>query len=451
MKRFARLRQALPKPRITIARWITLTTLTAMLFLLLLKGLFSLLLSVWAQPPLLESGVIEKVATVTRILDAAPAAQRSKIASAAGDGTYTVRWVQHHDDAGVPLLVDAEFSQGTPILRALLKRPEARVEVFEPSDMPEYAPERGYAVMIDLSDKSWVLFRATSRSWGLDELPRNLITLALMLASSLGVALLAARYLAKPLERFAEGARRFGKDFNAPPIPVVGPHDLRQAILAFNGTQAQLKHFLNDRTQMLAAISHDLRAPLTRMRLRAEFIEDAQLQAKLFQDVDEMQAMVDAALAFFRDDARLEPTTLFDLGELLLTVVDDFKDAGVNVGLSGPRRCVYSGRPMGIKRVLVNLIDNAAKYGREPTVVLAVTPWQMEITVLDRGPGIAPALQEQVFAPFYRIEGSRNRHTGGVGLGLPAARAIVLEHGGRLTLGNRPDGGLQARVTLPLG
>ncbi|MBK4994366.1 HAMP domain-containing protein [Pseudomonas sp. S37] len=451
MKRFARLRQALPKPRITIARWITLTTLTAMLFLLLLKGLFSLLLSVWAQPPLLESGVIEKVATVTRILDAAPAAQRSNIARAAGDGTYTVRWVQHHDDAGVPLLVDAEFSQGTPILRALLKRPEARVEVFEPSDMPEYAPERGYAVMIDLSDKSWVLFRATSRSWGLDELPRNLVTLALMLASSLGVALLAARYLAKPLERFAEGARRFGKDFNAPPIPVVGPHDLRQAILAFNGTQAQLKHFLNDRTQMLAAISHDLRAPLTRMRLRAEFIEEAQLQAKLFQDVDEMQAMVDAALAFFRDDARLEPTTVFDLGELLLTVVDDFKDAGVNVGFSGPRRCVYSGRPMGIKRVLVNLIDNAAKYGREPTVELVVTPWQIEISVLDRGPGIAPALQEQVFAPFYRIEGSRNRHTGGVGLGLPAARAIVLEHGGSLTLGNRPDGGLHARVTLPLG
>ncbi|MCE1006702.1 ATP-binding protein [Pseudomonas monteilii] len=451
MKLFTRLRQALPQPRITIARWIALTTLTAMLFLLLLKGLFSLLLSVWAQPPLLESGLIEKVAAVTRILDAAPVLQRSNIAGAAGDGTYSVRWLQRHDEAGVPMLVDAEYRQGTPILRALLKRPDARVEAFEPSDMPEYAPERGYALMIELSDKSWVLFRATSRSWGLDELPRNLIILALMLASSLAVALLATRYLAKPLERFAEGARRFGKDFNAPPIPVVGPHDLRQAILAFNATQAQLKHYLNDRTQMLAAISHDLRAPLTRMRLRAEFIDDAQLQAKLFQDVDEMQAMVDAALAFFRDDARLEPTTVFDLGELLLTVVDDFKDAGVEVGLSGPRRCVYTGRPVGIKRVLVNLIDNAAKYGCEPTVVLAVTARQIEITVQDRGPGIAPELQEQVFVPFYRIEGSRNRDTGGVGLGLPAARAIVLEQGGSLTLSNRLDGGLQAKVTLPVG
>jgi signal transduction histidine kinase len=451
MSLFARLRKALPRPRITIARWIALTTLTAMLILLLLKGLFSLLLSVWAQPPLLESGVIEKVATVTRILDAAPVAQRAIIASAAGDGSYSVQWLRNHDEAGVPVLVDADFRKGAPTLRALLKRPDARIQAFEPSDLLEYEPARGYALMIELSDKSWVLYRATDRSWGLDELPRNLIILALMLVSSLVVALFATRYLAHPLERFAEGARRFGKDFNAPPIPVVGPHDLRQAILAFNATQAQLKHFVNDRTQMLAAISHDLRAPLTRMRLRGEFIEDGELQAKLFKDVDEMQAMVDAALEFFRDDARLEQTTAFDLAEMLQTVVDDFKDAGIKVALDAPRRCVYVGRPVGIKRVLVNLVDNAVKYGLAPEMRLVVTAEQLEITVLDRGPGIAPELQERVFAPFFRIEGSRNRDTGGVGLGLPAVRAIVLEQGGSVTLANRPGGGLEVKVSLPVG
>jgi signal transduction histidine kinase len=451
MRLLAKLRKALPRPRITIARWIALTTLTAMLILLLLKGLFSLLLSVWAQPPLLESGVIEKVAAVTRILDAAPVTQRASIATAAGDGSYSVQWLRNHDEAGVPVLVDAEFRKGAPTLRALLKRPDARVQAFEPSDLPEYAPARGYALMIELSDKSWVLYRATDRSWGLDELPRNLIILALMLVSSLVVALFATRYLAHPLERFAEGARRFGKDFDAPPIPVVGPHDLRQAILAFNATQAQLKHFVNDRTQMLAAISHDLRAPLTRMRLRGEFIEDGELQAKLFKDVDEMQAMVDAALEFFRDDARLEQTTAFDLAEMLQTVVDDFKDAGIKVDLDTPRRCVYVGRPVGIKRVLVNLVDNAVKYGLAPEVRLAVTAEQLQITVLDRGPGIAPELQERVFAPFFRIEGSRNRDTGGVGLGLPAVRAIVLEQGGSVTLANRPGGGLEVKVSLPVG
>ena len=451
MSPLAWVRKALPRPRVTIARWIALTTLAAMLGLLLLKWLFSVLLSVWAQPPLLESGLIDKVASVARIIDAAPAAQRPALASAAGDAAYSVQWLRRHADAGLPTLADSEFREGAPTLRALLKRPDAQIEVFGPQDLPAQAQQRGYALLIELSDKSWLLYRASDRSWGLDELPRNLIILALMIASSLALALLATRYLAQPLERFAEGARRFGKDFNAPPIPVVGPYDLRQAILAFNATQAQLKHFLDDRTQMLAAISHDLRAPLTRMRLRAEFIEDSELQAKLFKDVDEMQAMVDAALQFFRDDARLEPSTAFDLGELLLTVVDDFKDAGMDIRLSGPRRCVYVGRPIGIKRVVVNLIDNAVKYGCEPTVQLHVADEHLVIAVLDRGPGIAQPLQARVFEPFYRIEGSRNKDTGGVGLGLPAARAIVLEQGGSVTLSNRQGGGLEVRVTLPVG
>ena len=450
MSLLARARMAVPRPRVTIARWIALTTLAAMLSLLLLKWLFSLLLSVWAQPPLLESGLIEKVASVARMLDAAPVAQRQTLASAAGDASYSVHWLRRHDESGLPALADSEFREGAPTLRTLLKRPEAKIEVFGPDDLPAQQ-QRGYALLIELTDKSWLLYRATDRSWGLDELPRNVIILALMIVSSLVVAFFATRYLARPLERFAQGARRFGKDFNAPPIPVVGPHDLRQAILAFNATQAQLKHFLNDRTQMLAAISHDLRAPLTRMRLRGEFIDDAELQAKLFKDVDEMQAMVDAALQFFRDDARLEPTTAFDLGELLSTVVDDFKDAGVDIGLSGPRRCVYVGRPVGIKRVVVNLVENAVKYGREPQVQLEVDDEQLVMRVLDRGPGIAEPLQARVFEPFFRIEGSRNKDTGGVGLGLPAARAIVLEQGGSVTLSNRKGGGLEVTVTLPVG
>ncbi|WDY60001.1 ATP-binding protein [Pseudomonas sp. PSKL.D1] len=452
MNLLAKTRNALLRPRITIARWIALTTLAAMLVLLLvLKGLMSLVMGVWAQPPLLESGLIEKVAAVARIVDAAPEAQRPLIAAAAGDASYTVQWLRNHAQAGLPTGATSEQGEGAQRLRALLNRPNARFEVFEPADLPAPDGQRGYALLVELSDASWLLYRVNSRSWGLDELPRNLIVVVLMVLTSLVIALFATRYLAHPLERFAAGARRFGKDFNAPPIPVVGPHDLRQAILAFNATQAQLKHFLNDRTQMLAAISHDLRAPLTRMRLRGEFIQDAELQAKLFQDVDEMQAMVDAALQFFRDDARLEPATTFDLAALLLTVVDGFKDAGVEVDFTGPRRCVYLGRPMGIKRVVVNLIENAAKYGREPAVQLVVTAEQVVIRVLDRGPGVAEHLQEQVFAPFFRIEGSRNKNTGGVGLGLPSARAIVQEQGGSITLRNRPEGGLEARVTLPVG
>lgn len=201
---------------------------------------------------------------------------------------------------------------------------------------------------------------------------------------------------------------------------------------------------------MLAAISHDLRAPLTRMRLRGEFIEDAEQQSRLFRDVDEMQAMVNSALAFFRDDARLEHATAFDLAELLHTIVDDLKDAGTEVAFEGAQRFVYVGRPIGIKRALVNLIDNAIKYGGQPTVRLEADAHRVDIRILDRGPGIDAQYLEQVFTPFFRIEGSRNKHTGGVGLGLSAARATVLEHGGTLTLRNRNSGGLEARVSLPL-
>ncbi|MFB4390571.1 MULTISPECIES: ATP-binding protein [unclassified Pseudomonas] len=451
MSGLAWVRLRLRRPRMTIARWIALTTLSAMLVLLALKWASNLLVGTWAQPPLMQSGLIERMASVTRMLEAAPVALRPELARAAGDPAYTAQWFAKWADTGMPALDEPEFRDGTPLLRRLLNRPQAQVLAYEPADLPEQAAGSGYALMIELSDRSWVLFRASSRSWGLDGWARTLVVFALMLASSVGVALLATRYLARPLERFAEGARRFGKDFNAPPIPVVGPHDLRQAILAFNATQAQLKHFLNDRTQMLAAISHDLRAPLTRLRLRAEFIDDPQLQAKLFKDVDEMQVMVNAALEFFRDDARLEQTTAFDLGGLLHTVVDDFKDAGACVVFSNPQRCVYVGRPVGIRRVLVNLIDNALKYAGEAVVELRVQTDQVQILVLDRGPGIPPALQEQVFAPFFRIEGSRNPQTGGVGLGLPAARAIVLEQGGSVTLRNRREGGLEARVVLPMG
>lgn len=439
------------RPRDTVARWIALTTMIAMLTLLALNELFSLLAGTWARPPLMETGLMEKAAAITRIIDSVAPEQRPAIARAASDQAFNARWLQRHEDARLPVIDDPAFSEGSTLLRQQLGRPDARIEAYEPSDWPADQPDARYAVAIELADHSWVIFSVPSRSWGLEEWARNGIIIALILLSTLIVALIATRHLAAPLERFAEGARRFGVDHQAPPLPVIGPHEIRQAILAFNAMQAQLKHFLQDRTQMLAAISHDLRAPLTRMRLRGEFIEDAEQQSRLFRDVDEMQAMVNSALEFFRDDARLEHATAFDLAELLHTIVDDLKDAGTEVAFEGVQRFVYVGRPIGIKRALVNLIDNAIKYGGTPTVRLQADAHRVDVRVLDRGPGVAAQYLEHVFTPFFRIEGSRNKHTGGVGLGLSAARATVLEHGGTLTLRNRKNGGLEARISLPLG
>lgn len=450
MSLLAKLRARLNRPHDTVARWIGLTTMLAMLTSFGLYSAFSLLAGVWARPPILETGLMEKVATITRIINAADVNQRAGIAQAASDTVFNVRWMLRHADARLPDVNDPGFDDGQQLLRDLIELPEANIEAYEPGDWAAEQFERPYALMIQLADSSWVQFSVPTRNWGLDPFKRNLVVIVLALLSTFVVVLIATRHLATPLEQFAEGARRFGKDFRAPPIPVVGPHEIRQAILAFNAMQAQIQHFLNDRTQMLAAISHDLRAPLTRMRLRGEFIEDTEQQSKLFRDVDEMQAMVNSALDFFRDDARLEPATAFDLAELLLTVVDDFKDAGIEVSFEGPSRFVYIGRPVGIKRALTNLLDNAIKYGGEPGVRLKAVGQRVEISVLDSGPGIVDELHEQVFAPFYRIEGSRNKNTGGVGLGLPTARATVLEHGGSLSLRNRRKGGLAVKVVLPV-
>lgn len=437
------------QPRDTVARWVALTIVSAMLASLALYGVFSLLAGVWANPPLTDPARMEKLAAITRILDAATPEQRAGIADAVSDAMFSTDWLEHHADAHMPAVADPLFRSGDKALRPLLANPQARMEAYEPADWITPGADRRYALLIELRDGSWVMYSVPSRNWGLDALPRNLIVIALVLLSTIVVALIATRHLARPLERFADAVRRFGVDFKAPPIPLVGPREIRQTILAFNAMQAQLQHFLRDRTQMLAAISHDLRAPLTRMRLRGEFIEDAEQRSRLFRDVDEMQAMVNSALDFFRDEARLEQATAFDLAELLHTVVDDFRDTGTEVAFAGPNRFVYVGRPIGMKRALHNLIENAVKYGSEPAVQLTATSNEVEIRVMDHGPGIPNELQEAVFAPFYRVEGSRNKNTGGVGLGLSAARAIVLEHGGRLALRNREGGGLEVNVVLP--
>ncbi|WP_347906269.1 ATP-binding protein [Pseudomonas purpurea] len=419
-----------------------------MLISLAFNALFTQLAGVWAYPPLAETGLLEKTASITRVIEASEASQRERLAAAASDSGMSVSWHASREGLDLPAVTDAAYRTASPAAKRLFNTPTRRVEAYQPGDWPQ--KNGHYALLVQLADESWLMFSVPSRSWGLDEGPRNLIVIMLVLLSTAVVALIATRHLARPLQHFAQGARRFGADFRAPPIEPVGPHEIRQAILAFNAMQAQLQHFIKDRTQMLAAISHDLRTPLTRMRLRGEFIEDADQQQRLFRDVDEMQAMINSALEFFRDDARLEQATQFDLAELLQTLIDDYRDQSIDITFSGPPRLVYFGRPLGLKRVITNLLDNAIKYASEQAIELRNAEDQVTIRVLDRGPGIPADSYEQVFTPFFRLEASRNKSTGGVGLGLSAARAIVLEHGGSLTVRNRKIGGLEARVVLPV-
>jgi signal transduction histidine kinase/disulfide bond formation protein DsbB len=277
--------------------------------------------------------------------------------------------------------------------------------------------------------------------------------LVLFLISMVIVAVLVsiwtARRLARPIREFARASERLGVGLTAPPLAISGPQELRTTITAFNRMQDRLKRFLEDRTQMLAAISHDLRAPLARLRLRAELVTDGEQQRRMFDDLDVMDAMIDSTLAFARDDSRQEPRRLVDLGVLVGDICEDVADTGGKVSNTGRRGINVSCRPTLIRRAVANLIDNAVKYGGSARVDILRETERVVVVIDDDGPGIPPQEQEKVFAPFYRLEAARDPGKAGIGLGLSIARTVAREHGGDVMLKNRDNGGLSALIELP--
>nr|NKB45515.1 HAMP domain-containing protein [Alphaproteobacteria bacterium] len=265
-----------------------------------------------------------------------------------------------------------------------------------------------------------------------------------------GLAIYAVRRATKPVSLFAMAAERLGIGLNATPLPETGTGEVRRAARAFNTMQSRLKRFVQDRTQMLAAISHDLRTPITRMRLRAEFVDDTEQRDKMLSDLDDMEAMISATLAFARDDAANEPATPTDIAGLIARIVSDEAETGHTTSYTGPDAMDLTIRPLGLKRALTNIIENAIKYGGCADVSLSQTGENIEILVDDKGPGIPDAEKEQVFAPFFRLEGSRSRDTGGTGLGMTIARNAIRSMGGDIELLDRAQGGLRTRVTLPV-
>ncbi|WP_207864263.1 ATP-binding protein [Pseudomonas sp. 58(2021)] len=436
-------------PRDTLSRRIALTIIAAMLASLILNALFVQVAGTWARPPIERTGLLERIAASTRVIEAAPAQLRPQLANAASSSTLEVLWNAQRSQFNLPGDGEPVETGKVPALRQLLGD-DREIEVFNPDDWPPGSAQAHYVALVPLADGSWLTFTPPERSWGLSLDARIAVIIALGLVATLLVAWIATRQLANPLQRFAGAARRFGKDLNAPPIDIEGPHEIRQAIIAFNTMQAQIQHFIGERTHMLASISHDLRAPLTRMRLRSEFMEDLDNQQKMIRDIEEMQSMINAALAFFREGTRLEQPTAFDLSELLQTILDDYRDQNVLIDFNGPAHLVYDGRPLSLKRVIVNLLENAVKYAERPHIALSRNTRSICIEICDEGPGIPEDALQRVFDPFLRLETSRNRETGGVGLGLSAARAIVREQGGELTLSNRKGSGLVARVELPV-
>jgi signal transduction histidine kinase len=305
-----------------------------------------------------------------------------------------------------------------------------------------------FTVQIALRDGTWVTFDSHLSPQATAVPLRLAATLLILLGTVLVLSLIAVRWVTGPLSALATAAEKLGEDINRPPLPETGPIEAQRAARAFNTMQQRLSRFIADRTRIFTAMSHDLKTPITRLRLRAEMLEDETLRVKFAKDLEEMEAMVTQTLDFMRDASTEEALQRVDAMALLESLQTDYQDTGGRVEIEGSIAQPYPGRPLALRRCLSNLVDNAIRYGGRATIKVEDAAERLIIRILDNGPGIAEPELEQAFEPFFRGEASRSRETGGTGLGLGIARNIARAHGGDLVLRNRPKGGLEAILTL---
>jgi signal transduction histidine kinase len=278
-----------------------------------------------------------------------------------------------------------------------------------------------------------------------------MITLLFAIVSVSMLGLWAARALTAPLSSIAKAAENFSLNGAAPPLPERGPEEIRSVAKALNRMRERITTLIDDRTKMLAAISHDLRTPITRMRLRSEFIEDDMHRHRMLSDLDQMRSMLESVLSFLRNDRKLEAMTLTDIASTLQLITDQFTDMGHKVIYDGPAHVMATVRPDDLHRSVTNLVENAARFGAVATIRLRVSPDTVTIEVEDDGPGISDARKDVMLEPFVRGDDARNMdETAGFGLGLSIARAVVLAHGGTLSLLDRQPHGLIVRIELPV-
>ncbi|ORE97509.1 ATP-binding protein [Aurantimonas sp. 22II-16-19i] len=312
----------------------------------------------------------------------------------------------------------------------------------------DFATRNGAGVIVPLSDGralNVAYYKQMMPTIWKTHLPLAL-TLTAIFVSLIGV--LTVRSIIRPLRQLTRAAETLGRGEAVTPLRACGPDDIRHTAEAFNRMQERLHRFVEDRTRMLAAIGHDLRTPLTTLRLRAELVEDPDLQERMLATIAEMQAMTEATLSLMRQETNAEPTRTIDLSALVESICEDLAEIGQKVIFVGGERVNYRCRPDGLRRSIRNLVENAVRYAGKAEVRLVSTRSAIEIVVEDDGPGIPLDRLEEVFAPFFRLEGSRSRETGGIGLGLSIARAIARQHGGDIVLSLRQPG-LKAAIVLP--
>ena len=420
----------------------------------------------------------QRVSSVTRALAGAAPEQRATLAEALSDSTLAVS-VGSNRLAAASIPDNEELAELQDILEARLAdvgisdvHVERRDQVArdEPSSLQpdplgddageiesvlsnletEFDQTGAYIASIALSDGQWLNFTVSLSPRSIGWSPGMLGLAGLVIMTVLAAGLLLLRYLTAPFGVLVSAAERIGQNLNAPPLEEHGPRELRAATHALNAMQRRLQRVVADRDHLVAAIAHDLRTPITRLRLRADLIGDHAQRARLIADVDEIAGMTQSILAFASDNAAPEPRETLDLISMLEALCADLPNVTLELPEDCPPRFGYFGQPIGLRRCIANLIDNGTKYGGTVRVSPTFGPTAVTICIDDAGPGIPESELETVFAPFRRLETSRSRETGGTGLGLTIARTIARAHGGDVRLVNLPGKGLRAEVVLPL-
>ncbi len=425
----------------------------------------------------------QQISDIVKLLDSLPAAERRRVVAVFNRPPLAVSLDRPRLAPGkASTESDFQLSMFTSVLRYALGsdtevnvvRPEGMPESFRfaarsaPPDMdmtPGQMRGRGmqwrhgmqdlaaggafFTVQAALHDGTWVTFDSYLSPQASGMPLRLGLTLLILLGSVILLSLIAVRWVTGPLSTLATAAERLGEDINRAPLAETGPAEVRRAAKAFNGMQQRLSRFISDRTRILTAMSHDLKTPITRLRLRTELLEDETLRAKFAKDLQEMESMVTQTLEFMRDANAVEALQRVDVMALLESLQSNYEESGSAVRIEGVATRAFLGRPLALRRCITNLLDNAIRYGQRATVKLEDNANALTIRILDEGPGIPEQELEQAFEPFFRGEASRSRETGGTGLGLGIARNIARAHGGDLLLRNRPAGGLEATLSLP--
>ncbi|MGB0682977.1 MAG: ATP-binding protein [Magnetovibrionaceae bacterium] len=412
--------------------------------------------------------VAERVVTVAAVMEAAPPDRRQELARVLGGRRWMTTWLSSE-----PLVEQRVRDWRARMFAGLLKDHDGEMdtartaisygapEVLFPGHpfldgmtdwMRRVEPEAGSEalfVSVPLSDGGWVNFMAPFVKLESFWTSGFFLSVLALTFTVLLVAFWAVNRSSSPLRLFALAAERLGRDVNAPALPEEGPDEVRDAAQAFNLMQGRLKSYIQDRTQMLAAISHDLRTPITRLKLRAEFLDDEDMRKRMLNDLDTMESMIAGTLAFARDDAAKEPLGEVDLAALVKEAVQGQVELGRDVTYLGPETLIFEGRALALKRALGNVIDNAVKYGDSARVSLVAEHDAVLVRVDDQGPGIPEDRRDDVFKPFFRLDEARNLDQAGSGLGLAVVRSITRAHGGEIELENRAEGGLSLTITLP--